>query len=436
MGIQIFRKNRDDRSNVTKIEKRGKNYWYELLSVGEGVAKVAEEGAVPAAQACKKLLTGSMIQVPIIVGKADQQEVVDDFWTPVPEHRANGILKYPSKWMDRNQFWEWMYGDYFGSYNSYAIIRRSSKDYRPSELIPAQCHGVEHTKTTRGVKVSYWLRPITAKALNAGSNAKKDEFTELVPSGNVLAFHGPGFDGKKSPSPIEGAGIQVLKSMGLSYDRINKYLENLNLLNYLHIDPEVVAGKNPDQVKKIIEDLNERIVEHTEKGETLLLPPGTDFKIIPGLSPVELGLIETLNFGVSEIARIYEVPPREIFHYMSGQAPSRTSIEGDSTYFYRRSIQPHIIRFQSQLETKLLLEADKSEGVVIRLPTDNLRYGSFSERMKVVETGVSRAGVLTRNEGRKILKKKPIKGEENDRLLDPKGASPSERDEPDKEADN
>ena len=404
MALQVFKLMKERLTNVAEAEKRGASYFYKQLSPGKEV-ETAEGGAVPAAQACKKLLAGSMIQVPLVVGRMEQDGMLDDFWTPEPEHRANGILRYPSKWLDRTQFWEWMYSQYFTSYNAYAIIRRSSKDYRPSELVPATCYGAEYEKTNRGTKVWYWLRPITAEALPAGTleeSARKDSYTEKVPSGNVLAFHGPGFDGKKSPTPIEAAGIQVLKSMGLSYDRINKYLENLNLLNYLHLSPEVLTGKSPEKVAEQIEDLNARIAEQMENGELVRLPPGAEFKNIEGMSPVELGLIQTLNFGVEEVSRIYEVPPKEIFHYIGGQTPSRTTIEGDATYFYRRSIQPHIVRFQTQLETKLLLEDDKAEGIVIRLPTDSLRYGSFTERMKVVEMGVTRAKALTPNEGRKI----------------------------------
>ena len=90
--------------------------------------------------------------------------------------------------------------------------------------------------------------------------------------------------------------------------------------------------------------------------------------------------------------------------------------------FERWSIQAHVQRVQAQLTAKLLSAEEAADGLVVRMPADRIREGSWTEQVRAVELAVARGGLLTPNEGRQRLRYPPLEG--GDQLLQPKGAPP------------
>ena len=67
---------------------------------------------------------------------------------------------------------------------------------------------------------------------------------------------------------------------------------------------------------------------------------------------------------------------------------------------------------------------DAAAGLVVRMPADRIRAGSWTEQVRAVDQAVAKAGVMTINEGRRLLRLPPRP--DGDRLLQPKGAPTQE----------
>ncbi len=130
-------------------------------------------------------------------------------------------------------------------------------------------------------------------------------------------------------------------------------------------------------------------------------------------------MIELLKYSVEDVGRAFGVPPRMLGHFHEG-AKVATTFEGHAVDFERWSIQEHVQRVQAQLTTKLVSADDAADGLVVRMPADRIRAGSWTEQVRAVDQAVAKAGVMTINEGRRLLRLPPVP--DGDRLLQPKGA--------------
>ena len=142
-----------------------------------------------------------------------------------------------------------------------------------------------------------------------------------------------------------------------------------------------------------------------------------------GLSAADIQLIELLKYSVEDVGRAFGVPPRMLGHFHEG-AKVATTFEGHAVDFERWSIQEHVQRVQAQLTTKLVSADDAAAGLVVRMPADRIRAGSWTEQVRAVDQAVAKAGVMTINEGRRLLRLPPVP--DGDRLLQPKGAPTQE----------
>ena len=130
--------------------------------------------------------------------------------------------------------------------------------------------------------------------------------------------------------------------------------------------------------------------------------------------------IESMNFSVLEIARIFNVPPHKI------QDLSRatfSNIEHLSREFYMASLVPWITRIEATMNLCLLTQADRDAGLYIRHNADGLLRGDLATRSESYAKQIG-AGVMTPNEGRALEDRPPLPGGE--RLFMPSNTMPIE----------
>ncbi len=361
--------------------------------------------AIPAAYAAIGLLASSLAQLPRTVVRQD--DPLDDYWTPEPTHPVSVLLRYPSRLVDPWLFWEWLFRGLFTHGNAYAWIRRDGAG-RPLELVPATCVHSQWA-TTRRVAYDLELWGVAdAGGAPPGIRAWASD---------VIALHGPGFEGLSSPSPIQYAARRTLEAMAEATTHQQALLQGVNIRTAIKADPSLVR-LNKEQLDAYRESLKKTYEGARKAGQVPVLPPGFDLATAGGLSATDLQLIELLKWSVEDIARVYDVPPRRLGHYHAGVRFS-TSIEADSVEFERR-LTSHIRRVEAQLSATLLSRDDAERGLVVCIPSDRIRAGSWSERVAAVDQAVAKAGVITINEGRRHLRLPPRP--DGDRLLQPKGA--------------
>ena len=129
-----------------------------------------------------------------------------------------------------------------------------------------------------------------------------------------------------------------------------------------------------------------------QKGGTFLLY--LQFKNI-SVSPNEAQFLETRQFQLNEIARIFRVPP-----HMVGDLERSTfsNIEEQSLEFVKYTLAPWISRWEQSLKKALLSETEKKD-YFIQFNVDGLLRGDYQSRMNGYSIGIQN-GFLSVNDVR------------------------------------
>ncbi|TXH14978.1 MAG: phage portal protein, partial [Hyphomicrobiaceae bacterium] len=161
-----------------------------------------------------------------------------------------------------------------------------------------------------------------------------------------------------------------------------------------------IEGKmDAEERKKVEESFWKRYMGSRNAGRIPLLSGGMDFKKV-ALSPQEAMLLESRKFSVEEVARLLNIPQHKL---NSLDKSSFNNIEQLSRDFYLQTVRPWAENWESELELKLLTEAEKQVGNrEFRFDyTDLLRADSktLGETIKTL----SNAGILSINDGRRMM---------------------------------
>ena len=372
-----------------------------------GQASPSALAAIPAAYACMNVLSQALAGIRGAV--ATLEDATDDYWILDGGHPVSELLRSPTSLMDPWQFWENLFYARFRDGAGYAFIRR--EDGAPVELIPAAYNHAEHMRVNGGYQVVYDLSLMLVDP-RTGVHARVK-----APAPDVVVLAGPGFDGFTSPSPIQYAASRILDIASTAMDAQKEMLLHPNMTSVIQTDPELV-NLTRERRRELQKELAETHFKARQSGLVPVLPPGFLLAAHQGLSAVDLRIIELLKWTVEDTARVFNVPPRMIGHYHDGFRPAK--FEYQQAEFDRVAVLPEAKRVQEQLGFKLLSMADRDARRVVRLPTDRVRQGSWSEEVAATDQAVSRGGLLTPNEGRRRLRYPPIAG--GDTLYKPKGA--------------
>ena len=355
---------------------------------------------IPAVYRAIDLLSGVMARLPKVVAKID--DPILDSWTPLYDHPVSVLMQAPSRFWDTWQFWRWMYKELFTGGNSYAEIQKFGG--YPVELYPTDIQAT----------MMMGLPSFKAKRIIG-----RMQYRPIQPS-HFVGFHAVNFDGLSSPSPVYN---YAMRTMGLAHSASAYNARSLDggfsTRVAVEIDP-IVGLRSRGQGEDLQAKIKASFSGAAKTGGTIVLPPGAKLVSTQGmLSNVDVALIDLLKMTVLDIARIFGIPPVLLMHYHDNfQAAKAVEIESEN--FTRWSIRSPVEMVQQQLTSKLLLPEERFEGLAIRMPTDSLQLGSFSEIAKAVDLAVARAGVMTINEGRRRMRlpDRP----DGDKLIEPKGA--------------
>ena len=368
---------------------------------------------VAAAYAAINLLTYQMSLLQPVVRDAENE--------PIPKHPVSALLRYPSRTIDPWQFWNMVLRAYFTHGNAYVWIRRDFSG-RAVELVPAWCTDARFVEARFAPYIRYRLDLLGAWSSGGHAVSRQIEANAR----DVIVFHGPGFDGLSSQSPVRYAADSILKLMrGVVAHQSALTKGLLSSGSALQVDPEAIKGTSESQIKQfqtILQLIDESMKQAKEKDWIPVLPPGVTIERMQTLSNTDLQLIDLLKWGVEDMARVFGVPPARLGHYYRGFR--QQDVEQRGAEFERFSISPHTGMTDSQLTRKLVNGEDMQRGYTVVTPTDSLKRGSLTERSMVAKAMVADGGTWTINEGRELTDKPPIEG--GDKLLQPKGAPPQD----------
>lgn len=365
--------------------------------------------AVPAAYGAVNLLVEQIAVLPrrvIMLGEDDTEDAR-------PEHPISRLLEFPSRMVDPQQCWRMMLRQFVAHGNAYFWIRRD-RGGMPVELVPSSCTRTEWITSRRTPYLRYDLELLGSNSTGGyGQRRVTNQF-----AGNVLAFHGPGFDGISSPSPVKFSGKPMLSAMLNTVRRhesaVRKGVNSGNVL----MPKEGSPMYNWDHWTASAEKLQQDLGRAEKAGKMILLAPGLEVGQLAALSALDLQLIEILRWGVEDICRVFGVSPVRLGHFHEGMR-ART-FEQQAVDFERYSIMPRVKEIDSQLTRKLLKPDEIMEGYRVATDCDSVGFGTLTERIAAADMAVARAGVWTINEGRAMTGLPPHP--DGDRLIEPKGA--------------
>ena len=368
--------------------------------------------AVPAVYGAVNLLSDQISLLNPIVRRGEYELF--------PNHPVSQLLsKRPSRLFNKVQYRRIMTRLYSLHGNAYAYIRRRAYGDRryAIELVPAYCHRV-HWVEQRSSPTQMYSLQLVGRDMYGGIT-----FSQHVeaPARDVVTYHGPGYNGLTSPSPVQFAARQIVGIMGKVLQHQDQLLtldDNSSL--YMKSD----LGIAYDQWENARETVENQIKGVREQDRIPMLPPGVDLERFQMLNANDLRLIELLKWGVEDVCRIWQVPPARLAHYYQGMRVA--GVENQAVDFERFSIQNRTGMLDSEDTLKLLPWQEQEEGLEVWTDTSPIGLGTLAERMDVAEQGVARGGIWKIDEGRKLTGQAPLPNGEGDKVIEPKGAPPQD----------
>ena len=358
------------------VRDSGQTFVFGRADSGE---KVDEKSAMQIATvyACVRLLAESVAVLPLHLyhysdGEGSSKEKARDH----PLYRL--LYRQPNPEMTSFSFWETMTTHLLLWGNAYAQIIRDGKNNVLS-LYPLLPDHVEVDRDENG-RIYYIYHAYTDEV---PGETNKDIYFR---SDEVFHVPGLGFNGLVGFSPI----AMMKNSLGTTL-AVEKYgssfFKNGAQPSGVLENPGVL--KNPEKIR---ENWSDVYGGAGNAHKVAVLEEGMQYKAI-SLPPEDSQFLSTRQFGVTEICRIFRVPPHMV---QSLEHATFSNIEHQSIDYVVHTLTPWLVRFEQAIIKDLLLP-DEQDEYFPKFNVDGLLRGDYQSRMQGYATGISN-GFLSPND--------------------------------------
>lgn len=221
---------------------------------------------------------------------------------------------------------------------------------------------------------------------------------------NAEVFHlmAPGFDGVRGLSPIRQHRLTVGMSLEAVAYGESFYRNGTRLAGAL----EHPARLSEDAQARLRSSWTATYAGKANAGKVAILEEGMKFN--PFTMPMEdAQYVETRKFGVTEIARIYGVPPHKI-----GDLDRATfsNIEHQSIEYVNDGLMPHLVQIEQEVWAKLLTPRQRQQGLQAKHNLKALLRGDVKSQMEAIKIG-REIGVYSVDDSCELLDRNPVGGE-------------------------
>jgi len=334
--------------------------WRENAAESEGIITPDSSLRMAAVFACVRILAETVASLPLIVYERlerGKRRAQDFYLYELLHDRPNSrmtALEYRETIQSHLVLWG----------NAYSRIVYDSQG-RIEELWPKHPGGMIQTEVRAGMKY-YQFQESTGR------------FT-WYSEAEIWHMHGLGDDGERGYSPI--ALMRKAVRLGLSAEEFGaRFFEN-------DARPGIVLehpmGLSDKAHKNIIESLEEDHKGSHKSHKPMILEEGMKLHEV-GIPPEDAQFLETRNFQVHEIARIFRVPPHMLADL---DRATFANVEQLSIEFVEYSLRSWLVRWEQSIAQNLML------------PDERRRY--YAEHL--VE-GLLRGDVISRYQAYAIAK--------------------------------
>lgn len=255
------------------------------------------------------------------------------------------------------------------------------------------------------------LNPLHPLAVEVGRSARNERYYEVIEDGKKRRipedkmFHVrghllPGCD--RGLSPIAFARNTIGNAMA-GEKTAGKMFKN-GLMSSLLISSDQTL--KPDQRKQISDTLTEFAGADKAGGVTVL---EAGFKPYPlNINPKDAQMLETRQYSVEQIARVFGVPPVMIGHAANGTTTWGSGIEQLILQFTKTSMRPMLKRIEYAIYRDILTP-EQRKTVKVKFNMEELLRGDSAARAEFLSKMVN-AGIYHVDEARGYEDKAPTAG--------------------------
>mgnify|MGYP003671519003 FL=1 len=329
--------------------------------------------------ACVRVLSESVASLPIdIIKDVNGDKTVDK------DHPVYKLLaQRPNNYMTSFTWRQILMTNLVLNGNSYFNIIRDtsarpvSLEYIPSENVDVKLQGGE---------IFYEIK-------EGGDGFGPTVESKIIKHDDMLHFQGLSYDGIKGRSVIE----THRDSFGLSI-AANKYggayYGNAASPSGILSHPGKLSKEAADRLKFSWNSSYGNGPMNAHK--TAILEEGMSFKPV-SMNPQDADFLNTRKFQVTEIARIFRVPPHMIGDL---DRATFTNIEQQGIDFLTHTLRPYLINLEEELERKLFRE-NEQDTYKIMFNANGMLRGDSEARAKFYKD-MSSIGVLSINDIRRM----------------------------------
>lgn len=168
--------------------------------------------------------------------------------------------------------------------------------------------------------------------------------------------------------------------------------------------PAIISKEQALDLKSVFEASHRGLDRSHRVG---VLGGGSKF-VKTGVDPEQAQMLESRQFAVEEVCRIFRIPPHMLQMNMPGSM-SYASVEQNAIQFSQYTLRPYVSKIETALTT--LLPGD----AFYRINMDGLLRGDFSTRMSGYSTAVQ-MGAFSINDVRRLEDLSPVDGGDEHRV--------------------
>lgn len=220
----------------------------------------------------------------------------------------------------------------------------------------------------------------------------------------ILHLKGFTLDGVKGLSKLEYARQMIGGQLEANASAERMFRQSMKVGGFLKTGAQTLSDEQRARLRKGLAEFG----KSENAGKYMVLEAGVE--PVSGasmrISPADAQLIESRYFGIEEVCRFFGVPPQMIGH--TDKASSwASSLEGMNRGFLQYSLRPDLVRFEQQINRKLLTPEQRADGFRAKFSVEGLLRADYQQRIQGYASALQN-GWMNRNEVRNLEDMPPI----------------------------
>ena len=344
--------------------------------------------------------------VNFIAKKAADLDIQLCFTTPggeedkVDSHPVLDLLYHPNPDQSKSEFFEQVFGFYLLSGNTYTY--QISPDNGPNAMQPQELYVLPAPWTE--VLGGDYRQPVKGYQIRTYGYGSDAQFTtdEVIHTKAAQYLWGEGQE-KYGMSPLRAAWRSV-QTDNSAYEANKKGFDNMGASGVLFdrgTGAEEGVGRTfwTEAQQKLMQDKLQKM-SGPKFNKSIMAAVGDLGYYNFGLSPIDMAILETLEYGLADICNVYSV---QDMLFNSGGGRTYTNLAEARQMAYTDAILPLVNRYLSDLNRSLLAKYPDLKGGNYYLKVNTSNIAELQKDMQKLAGWLNTSDFLTPNEKRQAM---------------------------------